>query len=67
MNVERRLKRIEKQLGDGYDIKRTVLVLCGPERENETDAEKAERRVRIDECIQKAIRRDPTNPFIFII
>ena len=66
MRVESRLKRIEKQFDVGHDIKRTVLVV-GPKRERQTEADKAERRANIDRAVQEVIRRDPTRTFIFLL
>jgi len=67
MNIESRLNRIEKQLGVGHDIKRTVLVVSPPKKEGETEADRKERRARIDRATKEAIQRDPTNPFIFLL
>lgn len=67
MGIESRLKRLEKQLGIGLNIRRTILVLCHPAPEDETETEKAEREARIERLIQEAVERDPTNPFILIM
>lgn len=71
-SIDTRLKKIERQLGVGYDIKRTVLILGHPKQERETktemsETENAERDTRINRLIQEKIRRDPKNPFIFIL
>jgi enterochelin esterase-like enzyme len=64
MRIESRLKRIEKQLGIGVNIKRTVLVLSDPLREGESEVEQS---AKIDRMVQEAIERDPTNPFILLL
>ena len=66
-DMNRRLKKAEKQLGVGCDIHRTILVVSPPKREGETEADEAERKARIDRAIQEAIRRDPTNPSLFLL
>ena len=71
-DINRRLKKAERQLGVGYDIERTVLILGAPEQEGEikaemSKAEKAEYRAGIDLMIQNAIKSKPKNRFIFLI
>lgn len=64
MSMESRLGRIEKQLGIGLNIRRTILVFRRPLRDGESENEQS---ARIDRMVQEAIQRDPTNPFILIM
>jgi hypothetical protein len=67
MSITNRLERIEKQLGLEGNIHRTIMVVVAPELDGQTKAEKAEHEARIDRAVQEAIRRDPTNRFIFLL
>ena len=64
MRIESRLKRIEKQLGIGLNVRRTILVLSDPLRDGGSEDEQS---AKIDRMVQEAIERDPTNPFILIM
>ena len=65
--IKNRLRKAEKQLGLEGNIHRTIIVVVGPEPDGQTEDEKAEHEARIERSVQKAIRQDPTNQFIFLL
>ena len=65
--IKNRLRKAEKQLGLEGNIHRTIIVVVGPEPDGQTEDEKAEHEARIEQAVQKAIQRNPANPFIFLL